>query len=239
MRALILPPAYRRDAAAHPPLDSPEYGSTRLRHPLRAPVPLTQTLTELTGPLLGEGRVGPLDHDLTRQHDGEPLGERIIVHGRVLEEDGRPVPATLRRALAVQQRRPLPARRRPPPSAAGSELQRGWALPDRRRRRVPLRHDQARRLPLGQPSQRMATSAHPLLALRPRVHAAAGDADVLPRRPAVRPGPDLQLGARSAGARAAGRRVRPRGDPAGVGAGLSLGHRAARARGDAAGGGRA
>jgi len=92
---LVLPPAYRRDDAAHPPLDSPDYGSTQLRHPLRAPVPLAQTLTELTGPLLGEGRVGPLDHDLTRQHDGEPLGERIIVHGRVLEEDGRPVPATL------------------------------------------------------------------------------------------------------------------------------------------------
>jgi protocatechuate 3,4-dioxygenase, beta subunit len=95
MTRLILPPAYRRDDDSHPPLDSPEYRSTRLRHPLRAPVPLTQTLTELTGPLLGEGRLGPLDHDLTRQHDGEPLGERIVVHGRVLESDGRPVPDTL------------------------------------------------------------------------------------------------------------------------------------------------
>jgi protocatechuate 3,4-dioxygenase, beta subunit len=95
VHASVLPPAYRRDAAAHPPLDSPDYGSTRLRHPLRPPVPLTQTLTELTGPLLGAERVGPLDHDLTRQHEGEPLGERIIVHGRVLEEDGRPVPDTL------------------------------------------------------------------------------------------------------------------------------------------------
>ena len=55
----------------------------------------SQTPTELTGPLLGEGRVGELDHDLTRQHDGEPLGERIIVHGRVIETDGRPVPDTL------------------------------------------------------------------------------------------------------------------------------------------------
>jgi protocatechuate 3,4-dioxygenase beta subunit len=51
--------------------------------------------TELTGPALGEGRVGPLDHDLTRQHQGEPLGERIIVHGQVRESDGRPVPHTL------------------------------------------------------------------------------------------------------------------------------------------------
>ena len=91
---LVLPP-YRRDEESHPPLDWPDYGSTRLRaprHPLR---PLAHTLTELTGPLLGEGRVGELDHDLTRQHDGEPQGERIIVHGRVLEDDGRPVSRTL------------------------------------------------------------------------------------------------------------------------------------------------
>ena len=86
---------FRRDAASHPPLDSPDYRSTRLRHPLRPPVPIAQTLTELTGPVLGDGRIGPLDHDLTRQHDGEPLGERIIVHGRVIEEDGRAVPDTL------------------------------------------------------------------------------------------------------------------------------------------------
>ena len=39
--------------------------------------------------------MAPGDHDLTRQHDGEPLGERIIVHGRVLEAGGRPVPETL------------------------------------------------------------------------------------------------------------------------------------------------
>jgi protocatechuate 3,4-dioxygenase beta subunit len=45
--------------------------------------------------VLGEDRLGPLDNDLTRQHDGEPQGQRIIVHGRVIEEDGRPVPDTL------------------------------------------------------------------------------------------------------------------------------------------------
>ena len=56
---------------------------------------MPQTLTELTGPLLGEGRVRPTDADLTIQHGGEPLGERIIVHGRVLEEGGRPVRDTL------------------------------------------------------------------------------------------------------------------------------------------------
>lgn len=78
-----------------PPLDHPDYRSTALRHPKRPLQPLVPTQTELTGPVLGHERVGELDHDLTHQHAGEPLGERIIVHGRVIEEDGRPVPDTL------------------------------------------------------------------------------------------------------------------------------------------------
>jgi protocatechuate 3,4-dioxygenase beta subunit len=87
---------YRRDVAdVHPPLLWPDYRSTVRRAPSRPLVLLPHSLTELTGPLLGEDRVGGLDHDLTRQHLGEPLGERIIVHGRVLDGDGRPVPHTL------------------------------------------------------------------------------------------------------------------------------------------------
>src|SRR5918992_5468749 len=82
-------------AGTHPPLDFPAYRSTALRHPLRPLTPLPHRLTEVTGPLLGEGRVGETDHDLTAQHGGEPLGERIVVEGRVLEADGRPVPDTL------------------------------------------------------------------------------------------------------------------------------------------------
>ena len=85
---------YRR-APEDPPLLWPDYASTVLRAPKEPLVWLPHTLTEVTGPMLGEGRIGELDHDLTRQHDGEPLGERIIVHGRVLEGDGRPVPNTL------------------------------------------------------------------------------------------------------------------------------------------------
>jgi protocatechuate 3,4-dioxygenase beta subunit len=92
----VILPAYQRDPGdVHPPLDTPAYRSTALRAPKQPLVLLPQMLTEITGPLLGEGRVGPLDHDLTRQHTGEPLGERIIVHGRVLDGDGRPVPGTL------------------------------------------------------------------------------------------------------------------------------------------------
>jgi protocatechuate 3,4-dioxygenase beta subunit len=58
-------------------------------------VALPQRLTEITGPLLGEERVTAADADLTTQHAGEPLGERITVTGRLLDGDGRPVPGTL------------------------------------------------------------------------------------------------------------------------------------------------
>jgi protocatechuate 3,4-dioxygenase, beta subunit len=91
---LVLP-HFERQGDAHPPLDFPDYRSTALRHPKQPLVHVPQTLTEVTGPLLGEGRVGELDHDLTRQHGEEPQGQRIIVYGRVLESDGRPVPDTL------------------------------------------------------------------------------------------------------------------------------------------------
>ncbi|WP_246076831.1 protocatechuate 3,4-dioxygenase subunit beta [Amycolatopsis cihanbeyliensis] len=85
-------PAYRRDPeGTHPPLDSPAYRSTALRHPKRPLVLLPQRLTEVTGPLLGPGRIGPQDNDLTRQHEDEPVGQRILVHGRLLDGDGGPV----------------------------------------------------------------------------------------------------------------------------------------------------
>jgi protocatechuate 3,4-dioxygenase, beta subunit len=74
-----------------PPWDFPDYRSTGLRAPKKPLVGLPLTPSELTGPVYGDDAVGELDHDLTRQHAGEPLGERIIVTGHVLEEDGRPV----------------------------------------------------------------------------------------------------------------------------------------------------
>jgi protocatechuate 3,4-dioxygenase, beta subunit len=87
---------YRRGAhGVDPELDWPDYRSTARRAPARPLVPLPHGLTELTGPLLGEDRVRAGDEDLTRQHDGEPLGERIIVTGRVLDEAGRPERGTL------------------------------------------------------------------------------------------------------------------------------------------------
>jgi protocatechuate 3,4-dioxygenase beta subunit len=86
---------YRRvPDGVHPPED-PAYRSTALRHPTQPLVIIPQTLSELTGPVYPYGSIGPLDNDLTRQHAGEPIGERIIVEGHVLDEDGRPVPETL------------------------------------------------------------------------------------------------------------------------------------------------
>ena len=80
-----------RGAAGQPPYLYPDYVSTRLRAPERPLIVVPETLSETTGPAFGHGAVGPLDHDLTRGHAGEPLGERIIVTGRVTDGDGRPV----------------------------------------------------------------------------------------------------------------------------------------------------
>jgi protocatechuate 3,4-dioxygenase beta subunit len=83
---------YRHDdLAVDPPYLYPDYTSTQTRAPKRPLIPLAHTLSEVTGPAYGHERIGELDHDLTRQHEGEPVGERIIVHGRVLDGDGRPV----------------------------------------------------------------------------------------------------------------------------------------------------
>lgn len=73
----------------------PQYASTVKRAPTKPLVMLPQSLTEVTGPVFGHDDIKPSDYDLTKQHAGEPIGERIIVTGRVLDENGRPVPHTL------------------------------------------------------------------------------------------------------------------------------------------------
>ena len=88
-------PGYRpAPDGTHPRLHDPAYRSTARRAPSRPPIVLPHRLTEVTGPLL-PGPIGPMDHDLTRQHEGEALGQRIVVSGRVLDADGRAVPETL------------------------------------------------------------------------------------------------------------------------------------------------
>ena len=85
---------YRADApGTHPPYDYPDYGSTKLRHPTRALHVLPQRLTELTGPLFGAERVREGDDDLT--NDGAAIGQRIVVHGRLLDGDGHAAAGSL------------------------------------------------------------------------------------------------------------------------------------------------
>jgi protocatechuate 3,4-dioxygenase beta subunit len=79
-----------------PPYLHPDYRSTVLRAPRREPVRLpAEWFHRLPGPVFGRVKVRPEDADLTRQHSGPPLGERIIIGGRVLDSDGRPVRDTL------------------------------------------------------------------------------------------------------------------------------------------------
>lgn len=88
----------RRDRAWHPDASTPAYRSTILRSPKQKLVILEQTLSEMTGPVFGQNMLGPLDHDLIQNFakPGEsPIGERIIVHGHILDENGRGVPGAL------------------------------------------------------------------------------------------------------------------------------------------------
>ena len=159
----------RAIGTAHPPYVYPGYRSTALRGPKRPLVPLRQTLSELTGPVYGHESVGPLDADLTKNgaKNGEPLGERIIVTGRVLDEAGRPIPNTLIEIWQAnaagryvhhtdQHDAPLD------PNFFGG----GRCVTDEEGR-YRFMTDQARRLSLAQPPQRLAAEPHPLLALRP------------------------------------------------------------------------
>jgi len=73
----------------------PPYVSSISRSPRLPLIVLPDTLTERSGPVFGHGLIQANDNDLTAQHDGDPIGERIFVHGRVLDEDGRPVRGAL------------------------------------------------------------------------------------------------------------------------------------------------
>jgi len=87
----------QRDTDAHAPARTPIYKTSVLRSPDNALISNAQTLTEITGPSFSPEEFGPLDNDLIRNFakDGLPIGERIIVHGLVRDEFGRPVPNAL------------------------------------------------------------------------------------------------------------------------------------------------
>ena len=94
---MILAEYHARDRGRHPPAFTPGYKTSVARSPRLPLLSLQQSVSEITGPVFGHGDLGPLDADLIRNHakGGDPVGERMILHGRVLDEHGRPVPETL------------------------------------------------------------------------------------------------------------------------------------------------
>lgn len=88
---------YQRDRTLHPPALTSDYKTTTARSPRYSLISLQNSVSEITGPTFGHSDIDPLDNDLVRNYakDADPVGERIILHGRVLDENARPVPNTL------------------------------------------------------------------------------------------------------------------------------------------------
>ena len=89
---------FPRDFARHPKALTPDYKTSVLRSPQKARIAYDNTLTEMTGPVFGHNTLGPLDHDLILNYaqTGEAaIGPRILVHGRLLDEEARPVTGAL------------------------------------------------------------------------------------------------------------------------------------------------
>lgn len=89
---------FARDLNWHPPAFAPGYKTSVLRSPQKALISLEGTTTELTGPVFGHNMIGPYDNDLIVNYarPGEmAIGQRLLVHGRVLDERGRGVPGAL------------------------------------------------------------------------------------------------------------------------------------------------
>jgi protocatechuate 3,4-dioxygenase, beta subunit len=88
---------YPRDRQWQPPALTPAYKTSVARSPRLAMLSLQGSLSEITGPTFGMSDIDALDCDLIKNFakTGDPIGERILVHGRVLDENGRGVPQTL------------------------------------------------------------------------------------------------------------------------------------------------
>jgi protocatechuate 3,4-dioxygenase beta subunit len=83
------------EKGSQPPLLYPPYRSTVRRAPAQPLIAIPDRFANLAAPVYGYLPLGETDNDLTRHHQGEPQGERIVVSGRVLDEDGRPLTRTL------------------------------------------------------------------------------------------------------------------------------------------------
>ena len=196
MRFDPVPPGVYPDAV-HPP-----YKSTTLRGPLQAPLRIETPLPVNQGIAFRRELVSHGDADLTTRGAAAPLGEKIVVTGRVTDEDGRPVRDSLVEVWQCnsagryfhrkdQHDAPLD----PNFFGFGKFFTDGDGA-------LSLRDHQARALSLGQSRQGLAAGAHPLLAVRQRLRAAPGHADVLSRRSAAGARSDLQQHPGCGGARA-------------------------------------
>ncbi|WP_226561644.1 protocatechuate 3,4-dioxygenase subunit beta [Salipiger thiooxidans] len=89
---------YQRDRTLHPPAYTPIYKTSVARSPRYSLISLQNSVSEITGPVFGHNDIDDGDNDLLVNYSqpGEsPIGERIILHGRVLDENARPVANTL------------------------------------------------------------------------------------------------------------------------------------------------
>ena len=183
-RILASVTGYRRPYfATQPEYLYPGYRSTVKRAPTRPLVLLPHTLSEVTGPVFGYDDVKPTDSDVTRPRREQPAGRTRI---------DRDVAGQCSGTLSPRDRR---SRR-----TARSEFHRRRPRPDRRRGPLPVRNDQAWRVSLAQPLQRVAARASAFLAVRAGAGAAPGDADVFPRRSTARTRSHVQQRARREGA---------------------------------------
>ncbi len=202
---------FQRDRGWHPPAFTPDYKTSVLRAPRYPLLSLDNTISETTGPVFGHSILSPLDNDLIRNYakDGDAIGQRIIVYGRVLDENARPVPGALLefwQANAGGRYRHKKETYLAPldPNFGGC----GRTITDSQGALL-VPHHQARTLSVAERCQRLAARAHPFLGLRPRLRAAPRHADVFRGRSDDLAMPDRAHHSRQGGDRATGGSARP------------------------------
>ena len=157
------------------------YRSSLLRHPTKAlHLADARGMSSWTAPVFGHSDVNPVEADLTIQDGGEPIGERIIVSGRLLDGDGHPVRHQLVEIWQANAAGRYIHKRDQHPAPLDPNFTGGGRCLDRRRRQLRFITIRPGPLPVAQPPQRLAPGPHPLLAVRNRLHAADDHPDVLP-----------------------------------------------------------
>ncbi len=198
----------------------PPYASSISRAPAQPLVYLPHTISERTGPVFGHGLLRPTDNELTAQHADQPLGERILVHGRVLDENGRPV----RGALVEVWQANAAGRYRHKVDQHDAPLDPNFSGAGRHRRCgiLSIPQHQTGCLSVGKPLQRLASGAHPLFTVWSGNPVAASDTDVFSWRSSTGSVSDLQQHHRPSRTRSHDRRIRHRQDRTDVRAGVPL-----------------